>query len=99
MALLPLMYPTTCDTAYLGGIEINMCTWSGIKCPSSILHSFCSANLRNTSPKWHRNSPYNVFLRHLGMNITWYLHSHFVWLRLSISSIANSPIVCFGGSR
>src|ERR1035441_8751851 len=24
------------------------------------------------------------------MNTTWYLHSHFGWLRLSISSIANS---------
>jgi hypothetical protein len=22
------MYPTTCDTAYFGGIEIRMCTWS-----------------------------------------------------------------------
>jgi hypothetical protein len=25
-ALFPLMKPTTCDTAYFGGIEINMCT-------------------------------------------------------------------------
>jgi len=30
------MYPTTCDTAYSGGIEISICTWSGIRCPSSI---------------------------------------------------------------
>src|SRR5689334_8074215 len=51
---------------------------------------FCSANLRNTSPKYRRSSPYNTFLRHLGINTTWYLHSHFVWLRLSISSIAYS---------
>ena len=28
------------------------------------------------------NSPYNVFLRHLGMNTTSSLHSHLVWLRL-----------------
>lgn len=33
MALLPLMNPTTCDTAYLGGIAIFICTWSDIKCP------------------------------------------------------------------
>ena len=26
LALLPLMKPTTCDTAYFGGIEIIMCT-------------------------------------------------------------------------
>src|SRR6516164_368217 len=90
IALLPLINPTTCDTAYLGGIAIIMCTWSGIRCPSSIRLSFCSASLRNTSPRCRRNSPYSTFLRHLGMNTTWYLHSHLVWLRLSPSSIANS---------
>ena len=26
IALLPLMNPTTCDTAYFGGIESSMCT-------------------------------------------------------------------------
>jgi hypothetical protein len=26
IALFPLMYPTACDTAYFGGIEISMCT-------------------------------------------------------------------------
>jgi hypothetical protein len=35
MALFPLIKPTTCDTAYFGGIGIIMCTWSDIKCPSS----------------------------------------------------------------
>jgi len=67
-----------------------MCTWSGIKCPSSIRLSFCCASLRNISPKCLRSSPYSTFRRHFGINTTWYLHSHFVWLRLSISSIANS---------
>src|ERR1700730_14961987 len=28
IALFPLINPITCDTAYFGGIEINMCTWS-----------------------------------------------------------------------
>src|SRR5436309_14945032 len=56
--------------------------------------SFCTARLRNTSPKCCRNSPYSVFLRHFGINTTWYLHSHFVWLRLSISSIAKLLFVC-----
>ena len=76
IALLPLMYPTTCDTAYFGGIAIIMCTWSGIKCPSSIRLSFCAASFLNTSPRWRRNSPYSAFPRHLGMNTTWYLQSH-----------------------
>ena len=31
---LSLIKPTTCDTAYFGGIEINMCTWSGCRWPS-----------------------------------------------------------------
>ena len=31
IALFPLMNPITYDTAYLGGIEISMCTWSAIK--------------------------------------------------------------------
>jgi|SRR5215471_14537874 len=34
-------------------------------------------------PRCRLSSPYSVFLRHLGMKTTWYLHSHFVWLRLS----------------
>src|SRR5271165_1852321 len=58
--------------------------------PSSTRLSFCSANLRNTSPKCCLSSLYSVFLRHFGINTTWYLHSHLIWLRLSISSIANS---------
>src|ERR1700730_17192127 len=49
--------------------------------------SFCTASLRNTSPKCGLNWTYRVFLRHLGMNTTWYLHSHLVWLKLSYSSI------------
>src|SRR4029079_14389956 len=28
------------------------------------------------------------------MNNTWYLHSHFVWLRLPVSSIVKFPFVC-----
>jgi hypothetical protein len=31
-------------TEYFGGTDINMCTWSGIKYPSSIRHSLCSAS-------------------------------------------------------
>src|SRR6185437_9667404 len=87
MALLPLMNPTTCDTAYLGGIEIIMCTWSDIRCPSSIRLSFCSAKRRNTSPKYRRSCSYSVFLRHLGMKTTWYLHSHLLCDSVSASSI------------
>ena len=40
----------------LGGIEINICTWSRIKCPSSIRLSFCAASFRNTSPRYFRSS-------------------------------------------
>src|SRR5271168_4464520 len=88
------MNPTTCDTAYFGGIEIIMWTWSASKWPSSIRHSFCSASLRNTSPKCFRRLPYSTFLRHFGINTTWYLHSHFEWLKLSNSSIQSLLEVC-----
>jgi len=54
---LPLMYRTTCDTAYFGGIDRNMCTWSGIRWPSSTRPSFCSANVRNTAPNSLRTCP------------------------------------------
>src|SRR6185295_1693813 len=94
IALLPLMNPTTCDTAYFGGIEISMCTWSGIKCPSSIFDSFCAASLRNTSPRCRRSSRYSVFVRHFGMKTTWYLQSHVVWLQAWYSSIGGGPSVC-----
>ena len=36
IALFPLRNPTTCETEYLGGIEISMCTWSALRCPSMI---------------------------------------------------------------
>src|SRR5689334_15145864 len=93
-ALLPLMWPTTCDTAYFGGIEIITCTWSGIRWPSSIRLSFCAAKRRRTSPRYGRSRPNRAFRRPFGMNTTWYLHSHREWLRLSNSSIAARPSVC-----
>src|SRR5690349_10747382 len=80
-ALLPLMWPTTCDTAYFGGIEIIMCTWSGIRWPSSIRLSFCAAKRRRTSPRYGRSWPNRAFRRPFGMNTPWYLHSHREWLR------------------
>src|SRR5258708_11016419 len=93
------MKPTTCDTAYFGGIEIIMWTWSANRCPSSIRLSFCSASLRNTSPKCLRRLPYNTFLRHFGIKTTWNLHSHFDWLKLSYSSIRILLVRVLGGSR
>ena len=33
--------------------------------------------------KCFRRLPYNTFRRHFGINTTWYLHSHFEWLKLS----------------
>ena len=63
--------PYHCDIAYFGGIAISMCTWSLIRCPSSIRLSFCCARCRNTSPRCFRSYTYNVLRRHFGMNTTW----------------------------
>jgi alanine dehydrogenase len=60
----------TCDTAYFGGIDNSMCTWSGMRCPSSTFDSLCSASLRNTSPRCRRSSRYNALRRHFGMKTT-----------------------------
>ena len=95
----PVMKPTTCDTAYFGGIAINICTWSDIRCPSRMRLSFCSANFRNTSPRCRRSCSYNVLRRHFGIKTTWYLHSHLEWLRLSGSSIGILQCCVLGGSQ
>src|SRR5690242_12525744 len=71
-----------------------MCTWSGIRWPSSIRLSFCAAKRRRTSPRYGRSWPNRAFRRPFGMNTTWYLHSHREWLRLSNSSIVARPSVC-----
>ena len=47
IARLPLMDPTPWETEYLGGIAINLWTWSTLKRPSSIWQSRCWA----TGPK------------------------------------------------
>src|SRR3954449_8563033 len=71
-----------------------MCTWSGIRWPSSIRLSFCVAKRRRTSPRYGRSWPNKALRRPFGMNTTWYLHSHREWHRLSNSSIVARPSVC-----
>ena len=44
---------------------------------------FLRRKLAKHFPQIFPRSLYNVFLRHFGMNTTWYLQSHFVWLKLS----------------
>src|SRR5215469_16663340 len=34
--LFPFKYPITSATEYFGDIDIRICTWSGIRCPSSM---------------------------------------------------------------
>jgi hypothetical protein len=67
IALLPLMYPTTCDTAYFGGIANHMHVFQQ-QMPPSIRLSFCSASRQNTSPRYFLSSLYSVLLRHFGIN-------------------------------
>src|SRR5437667_9104270 len=50
MALFPFRNPMTEATGYLGGIAMHICTWSGIRCPSTILHSFCRARAWKIGP-------------------------------------------------
>jgi hypothetical protein len=82
MALFPVRNPITEDTGCLGGIAIHMGTWSGIRCPSRIWHSFCRASAWKIGPHCRRVWPKMIFRRRLGTNTTWYLQSHFEWDRL-----------------
>jgi len=78
IALLPLMYPTTCKTGSFRGIENILWTWSTITCPSSTRLSFCSARLRNTGPRCSLHFSNSSLRRYFGMNTMWYVHSYFV---------------------
>ena len=80
---LPLYISIISATENFGGILMSICTWSCTICPSSILHPFCLAMSWNTGPRNFLIFPYSSFLRHFGMNTTWYLQSHLEWLILS----------------
>jgi len=66
----------------MGGIEIKICTWSLIMCPSWISLSRCCASSRSTGPNSRRKSPKSFCLRYFGIHTRWYLHTHFVCARL-----------------
>src|SRR5262252_816703 len=72
---LPFQKSITEATGYFGGIAIHMCTWSGIRCPSMIWHSFCRANAWKISPSWRRAWPNSTLRRRFGTITTWYLQS------------------------
>ena len=86
MALSPWRNPTTCATEYLGRIEISMCTGSDFRHPSKIWFSFWMARSLNHDPRYPRNSFYKSFLRYLEIHAKRYLHSHYVRLKLCLSS-------------
>src|SRR5215471_9054675 len=66
--LFPFRYPITSDTEYFGGIDISMCTCSGIKWPSLIWDFLRRASSRNYLPKCRRICPNSNFLGDLGVN-------------------------------
>jgi len=79
---LPFQNPVTDATWCLGGMAMHIRTWSGIKWPSKIWHSFCRAKAWKTSPKCRRVLPDSTLRRRLGTNTTWHLQSHREWDRL-----------------
>jgi hypothetical protein len=87
MTLLPLIDPITSATAYFGGIRLSMWTWSCTICPSMMVLPRCRASSRNTGPRNFRILPYSSFFRPFGIKTTWYLPSHFAWLRLSYDDV------------
>ena len=67
----------------------------GNEIPSNISHSRLCASSLNTDPNCCRNSLYRRFFRYFGIHVTWYLHSHFVWLKLWLSFIESLSFVNF----
>src|ERR1019366_444084 len=53
-----------------------------------------SVMVQNISPKCWRRLLYSTYLLPFGMKTTWYLHSHFEWLKLLYSSIQILLDVC-----
>src|SRR5260221_9816127 len=66
IALFPFRNPITEDTGCLGGIAIHMCTWSGIRCPSRIWHSFCLGQRMENLPQMTACLPEYHFAPSLG---------------------------------
>lgn len=82
-------------------LDVSPRLWKGRSAIMSLRSHFTlilPSNAGSSSRKYSRNCAYNVVLRHLGMETTWYLHSHLVSLTLSNSSIRETPPRMFGGS-
>ena len=95
MVLLTLMYPTTWETEYFGGIDISIWTWSPIRWPSCIWLPLWLVNSLKTSPICFLRLPYRVFSRYFGIQTRWYLQSYVVWLKLLLLFIGNLLHVSF----
>ncbi len=76
IALFPFIYPTTCDTEYLGGIHSTKCIWSTCTLPATISTFFHAHNSRIISRADLPTSPCSILNRYLGHHTKWYLHSH-----------------------
>ena len=90
IVLFPLINPIPCGTAYLVGSQSSCARGRAASAPLRSGSPSSPLTCGTPSRNCRRNSSYNAFLQPLGMNTTWYLHSHRVWLRLPVSSIPNS---------
>src|ERR1700680_664078 len=66
MALFPFRNPITDATGCFGGMAMHICTGSGIRCPSTIWHSFCFAKAWKIAPHCWRMFPKISFRRPFG---------------------------------
>ena len=65
-------------TLSFGGISRRRCTWSGIRCPSTISTPLYLQSSFMISFRSFRYWPYISFRLYFGVNTTWYVQYHFV---------------------
>ena len=98
MAPLPSTHPITSETAGLGGILTQACTWSAHTLPSTAPHPLPSNSAPTDAPTSGRFCRWRTFLPCLGIQTMWQAQSHPVCDKLA-SFIGFLPFLPRSGHR
>ena len=78
MALLPFIYPITCETEYFGRNRDQHMHMIDHQVPLPNLAFLVARQLSELAAQVLAERAVERLRRYFGMNTTWYLHSHFV---------------------
>ena len=92
-------YPMNELTLSFKGISRRRCTWSGIRCPSTISTPLYLQSSFMISFRSFRYWPYISFRLYFGVNTIWYVQYHFVCdSELALWAIRHHLSFLFGGN-